>query len=170
MTMMTMRIIQGVGVTVGLSVRWRHQGFGIICPTCFLFTRFSKDLGLLAPPRILDFGLFAQLAFSSESENYFWIWDLGLFAQPRIWDFFQTCLLFTRVTRDTRASKDLGLLVPPRILNYLPNLLSLQHQSQKIIYVFFSSLNQPRLLLEMARITPFDAMNIIAWSSNSQMA
>ena len=139
-------------------------------PNLLSLHQILQGSGIIGATKDLDLGLFAQLAFSSESENYFWIWDLGLFAQPRIWDFFQTCLLFTRVTRDTRASKDLGLLVPPRILNYLPNLLSLQHQSQKIIYVFFSSLNQPRLLLEMARITPFDAMNIIAWSSNSQMA
>ena len=125
-----MRIIQGVGVTVGLSVRWRHQGFGIICPTCFLFRVGklfldlgfgiiwpTKDLGLFAHLPILfrvrklflylgfakDLGLFVQI--ETESENYFWIWDLGLLAHPRI-------------------------------LNYLPNLLSVQHQSRKF-FMFY---------------------------------
>ena len=184
---MTMRIIQGVGVTVGLSVRWRHQGFGIICPTCFLFTRFSKDLGLLAPPRIWDYWL--NLPSLQKTISGFGIWEY--LANQGFGIICPTCLLF-RVRKlflyvgfakdfglfvqiETESENyfwiwDLGLFSQPRILNYLPNLLSLQHQSQKIIYVFFSSLNQPRLLLEMARITPFDATNITLWSSNSQMA
>ena len=119
MTMMTMRIIQGVGVTVGLSVRWRHQGFGIICPTCFLFTRFSKDLGLLAPPRILDFGLFAQLAFSSESENYFYMWDL-----PRILDYL------SKLRQSQKTISGFGIICPTKDLGFFPNLPSF-HQSHQ---------------------------------------
>ena len=149
----------------------------------------SGIIGALAPPRIWDYLPNLLSLQSRKTISGFGIWEY--LANQGFGIICPYCLLF-RVRKlflyvgfakdfglfvqiETESENyfwiwDLGLFSQPRILNYLPNLLSLQHQSQKIIYVFFSSLNQPRLLLEMPRITPFDAMNITLWSSNSQMA
>ena len=94
---------------LSLQSRKTISGFGIIWPT--------KDLGLFTHLPILFRvrKLFLYLGFAK---------DLGLFVQI-----------------ETESENyfwiwDLGLLAHPRILNYLPNLLSVQHQSRKF-FMFY---------------------------------